>query len=528
MAGENKDKDGKKKFFITAAFPYPNSPQHIGHARTYSMTDIYARFKKHKGFDVLFPMAFHVTGTPIIGMAERIKEHDKDTIEVLTKIYGVPEQKLKELTDPEKLVLYFANEIEQGMKEMHFMIDWSRKFYTFDKHFQKFIQWQFLKLKKLGLLLKAEHPVAWSIKLNSAVGAHDTKGDIDPEIEEVCAIKYRFRDGYLIATTYRPETIFGVTNIWVNAEADYVKIKDRENNEIYYISKGTLQNFSMQKDVEAIEEIKGAELLNSTAYNPADKKEVPIYHARFVKPNNGTGLVMSVPAHAPFDYIALKDIGKLEIKKIIEVEGYDIPAKDVVEKMGIKNQDDERLEQATKKVYKDENAKGMLIVWQRMPVSKAKDEVKKWLIENNNAFSYYIIANGPIKTRAGDEVVVKLVKDQWFIDYGNKEWKEKALKCLDKMVIIPNSVKQELRNTILWLDKKACTRARGLGTQFPFDESQVIESLSDSTIYPAFYTIADKIKAFSPQELDEAFFDYVFYGKGKPKNEMHEKLREQF
>ncbi len=523
--------EGKKKRFLTAAFPYPNSPQHIGHARTYSVTDAYARYLRHLGYNVLFPMAFHVTGTPIIAMAQRIAEGDKSVIDVLMNIYGIPKEKLPELTDPKKLVMYFSQEVEQGMKEMGFSIDWRRKFYTFDPHFNKFIEWQFHKLKEAGLLVKGSHPVAWSLKLNSAMGSHDTKGDVDPEIEEVVAIKFPYKDGFLLATTYRPETLFGLTNMWINPEGKYLKIRDKESGEIYYISKGTLDNFSAQRDVDVLEELDGNAIIEGgQCKNPANGEEVPIFPATFVDVESGTGVVMSVPAHAPFDYVALRDLGKEGLaKKIINVPGYDIPAKDIVEKMHITNQQDPKLEQATKRVYKDENMKGKMLVWKEgMPVKEAKEAVKEWLINDGKALRYYIIANGPVYSRAGDKIVVKLVKDQWFITYGNKEWKEKAYQCLEGMKTIPPEIKQELKNTVDWLDRKACTRSRGLGTKFPFDEGQMIESLSDSTIYPAFYTISHLIKDFSPEELTVEFFDYVLLGKGEPINDKHAVLRKSF
>ena len=74
---------------------------------------------------------------------------------------------------------------------------------------------------------------------------------------------------------------------------------------------------------------------------------------------------MSVPAHAPYDYVALRDLGKIEevgLIPLIEIEGYDkYPAKEIVEKLGVKDQnDDELLEQATSKIYKDEFHKGKL------------------------------------------------------------------------------------------------------------------------------------------------------------------------
>src|SRR5271157_3838344 len=82
-------KAGVEKRFVTAAFPYPNSPQHIGHARTYTTADIYARYLRLKGFHVLFPMGFHVTGTPILAMAKRIAKKDPAVLGVFEHIYGI-------------------------------------------------------------------------------------------------------------------------------------------------------------------------------------------------------------------------------------------------------------------------------------------------------------------------------------------------------------------------------------------------------------------------------------------------------
>ena len=72
---EPADEGGEKKFY-TAAFPYPNSPQHIGHGRTYTILDIHARYARLNGKNVLLPMAFHVTGTPILAMAKKVKENE--------------------------------------------------------------------------------------------------------------------------------------------------------------------------------------------------------------------------------------------------------------------------------------------------------------------------------------------------------------------------------------------------------------------------------------------------------------------
>ncbi len=107
--------DSKEKKFITVAYPYPNSPQHIGHGRTYTITDVHARFLRMKGYNVLFPMAFHYTGTPILGMAKRIEQKDPEIIDGLLNLYKVPEDKIAEFVDPVRIADYFHQEIRAGM-----------------------------------------------------------------------------------------------------------------------------------------------------------------------------------------------------------------------------------------------------------------------------------------------------------------------------------------------------------------------------------------------------------------------------
>ena len=74
------DVSSKKPYMITVAFPYVNGPQHIGHLRTFGIADVLARYKRMAGFNVLFPMAFHATGTPILAFAKRIKDNDTELI----------------------------------------------------------------------------------------------------------------------------------------------------------------------------------------------------------------------------------------------------------------------------------------------------------------------------------------------------------------------------------------------------------------------------------------------------------------
>ena len=507
-----------EKFYLTAAFPYPNSPQHIGHGRTYTTTDIYARYMRMRGRNVLFPMGFHVTGTPILAMAKRIGDRDKEILDIFEKIYGIPLATSEKLTEPRELVAYFSREIEQGMKEMGYSIDWRRKFYSYDAQFNMFIRWQFEKLKEAGFITKGEHPVPWCPIGNTAIGAHDTKGDADPQIEEVTGVLFAFMDGFLACSTYRPETIYGVTNIWMNPDAIYVKAQ--AGGRIYYISKEALGALSMQLDLKVEGEFPAAELMSHKAKNPMTGADVPIFPAVFVDPKHGTGVVMSVPAHAPYDYLALRDAGlegKIKLVQVLTLAGFgEFPAKEICERMKLANQKDPKTEEATAELYKKEAHTGVMAVgeFKGMKGIDAKEKIRAKMVAAGSALALYEISNGPIYSRYGGLVGVKIVKDQWFINYGDSEWKEKATDCLRSMSILPEKTRKEYEYTIGWLKQKACTRSSGLGTAFPFDETKMIEALSDSTIYMAFYTIAHIAMKMEPAQLTPALFDFVFLGKG--------------
>jgi len=527
------DPDPREKRFITAAFPYPNSPQHIGHARTYSTADIYARFLRLKGYNVLFPMAFHVTGTPILAMAKRIAAKDKDVLDVFDRIYGISPTKAATLTEPRALVAYFSAEIEEGMKEMGFSIDWRRKFYSYDERFNRFIQWQFRKLKELGFLIKGEYPIAWCPKDGNALSAHDTRGDVDPELDNVVVIKFEVAPKeYLVVTTYRPETVYGVTNIWVNPAVSYIKAKFK--GETIIIAEKAAEVLDHQLHLERLGAVNTQDLLKMEAKNPMSGEKVPVFPARFVEAELGTGIVMSVPAHAPFDYLALRDLGKGDIRmpQVVALEGFGpAPAREMVEKMGVKDQDDPLAEKATEEVYTKEAHSGIMAAgeFKGEKVSVAKEKVGEKLRNDGKAFNIVTISNGPVFCRCGAHAVVNIIKDQWFIDYGVPQWKAKAKECLSGMKAVPEKTRSEYLYTIDWFKTRPCTRASGLGTKFPFDETKMIEALSDSTLYMAFYSIAHMIKDMPPGELDDAFFDAVLLGKGpKAKDKGLAKIRESF
>jgi len=533
------DPDPKKpKCFITVAYPYPNSPQHIGHGRTYTLADVHARYMRMRGYNVLLPMAFHYTGTPVLAMSKRLADKDQDLIDDFIKVYKVPREKLRELAEPFKMARYFHEEIKAGMKAIGYSIDWRREFTTIDPHYNRFIEWQFQKLRQKGYITRGSHPVGWCPKDGNPVGQHDTRGDVEPEIGEFTLIKFRYGDWTLPAATLRPETIFGVTNMWLNPKVEYVKAKVDGKN--WIISKESAEKLRyLNRKVTVIEAFNGKELIGKTVENPATKVKILILPADFVDPKNATGVVMSVPAHAPYDYVALENLTKAQAQlkeygltpnvvgavkpvTIIAVSEYPgVPAGDMVKQMGIESQVDPKLEDATKEVYRHEFHNGKMKPntgkYAGLSVAVAKEKVKQDLMAEGKAEIMYELLNKPVVCRCGTECVVKIFEDQWFIDYGNREWKALAHKALDNMEILPEELRAEFNNVIDWLHEKACARKSGMGTKLPWDQEWIIESLSDSVIYMAYYTIVRHIKkhGIPSTQLTDAVFDYVFLGIGK-------------
>ncbi len=523
--------DNRPKFFITVAYPYVSGPMHLGHARTYLVPDVIARYKRMRGYNVLFPFAYHFTGTPIVGVSKRVKSRDPPTLQAL-KRFGVPEEEIEKFEDPVYFAQYWAKSSELGYRRgtemLGLSIDWRREFTTVDSHYQKFITWQYHKLQQRGLIVKGRHPVKWCPSCNNPVTDHDLLEGEGVEILEFTLIKYRQGDLCFPAATLRPETIFGLTNIWLNPKASYVVA--RVDGEKWVVSREGAKKLKHQGyNVEILSDFTPE--FGSEVSVPITNKRVPILPAEFVDPNSATGVVGSVPAHAPYDYIALKDLerdekwkelaSKLKPIPLIELEGYgECPAVTVVERMKIKDQLDPKLEEATKEVYKEEFARGRMKEWTGkyagMPVSRAREEVKGDLICSGDGAIMYEFSYLPVTCRCGSSCIVKVVEDQWFIDYSNPNWKEQARSALSQMELVPPESRAQYEFTINWLHEWPCTRKIGLGTPAPWAPDWIIESLSDSTIYMAFYTISHLIKQIEPEKLDDPVFDFIFAGQGDP------------
>ncbi|MFZ5955724.1 MAG: leucine--tRNA ligase [Nanoarchaeota archaeon] len=541
----------KEKFFFTTPYPYISGSLHIGHGRAAIESDIYCRFLRMRGYNVLYPLAFHISGTPILGISAAIKNKDENRIKLYegyVSAYEIDKKKIKEIvksfTEPQNIVDFFIPKMMEEYKQLGLSIDWRRRFTSGDIEHQQMVTWQFEKYKEKNFLIKEKYPVLYCPQDESAMGEDDIQdGDANPvEKQEFTLLKFKFKNKFLVAATLRPETIYGQTNLWMNPSIKYVEAS--VGNEIWILSPEGLAKLKYQRsDIKEIGKSK-EKFLGEKAIAPGIEREVLILPSRFVDTDIGTGIVTSVPSDAPYDYVALRElqdnknlekeygfnldqieeIESLEIIPIINTKKFgDKAGVEVVEKAGIFRQDDPLLEKLTQEVYKEGYHNGTLLdicgTYAGMRVIEAKEKMKQDLIRKHEADIMYETSRKAF-SRSGGKVLVAVLDNQWFLNFNANEWKQKAYECLKHIEVEPELMRKQFEDTFAWLDKRPCARKRGLGTKFPFDKSWVIESLSDSTIYMTLYTIKHLIKKYklTKENLNYDFFEYLYLGKGDLKS----------
>ena len=344
------EKPKLKKFYVLEMFPYPSaSGLHMGHAFNYTIGDIFARFKRMKGFNVLYPMGYDALGLPAENAAIKASSHPK------------------KFTDEA-----IHNFIKQ-QKALGLSYDWSRMIKTCDSEYYKWNQYFFLKFYENGLVYRKKAPVNWCSKCDTVLAneqVHSGKcwrhKDTDVEIKHleqwfIKTTKYadellemvdklewpeRIKimqknwigksygteidfniDGkkWPIFTT-RPDTIFGVTFMVVSAQ--HLKlmelVTDSQKNEVEQFLKKIKS--TSEKDLEELE--KEGAFTGSYAINPVTHDKIPVYAGNFVVVDYGNGMVMAVPAHDQRDFEFAKKYG-IPIKVVIDPPDYSLK----VEKM---------------------------------------------------------------------------------------------------------------------------------------------------------------------------------------------------
>ncbi|MBE5730181.1 class I tRNA ligase family protein, partial [Candidatus Parvarchaeota archaeon] len=411
----------KKKAFLTVPVMYPDGYLHLGHLYTWTRADIYARFMRMKGYNVLWPQGFHFTGGPLVGFSLRIKNREEGVMKIL-KMYKVSQEDIDRFAeDPLYLGNYFAKSIRGDFDAAGMSIDWSKNFsLSYTKNYSKFVEWQFRRLRELGLITQGKHPVIWCPREDTSLGDHDRLEGEGESPVEFTIIKFRLGDLILPAATLRPETLEGATNLWVNSKIPYKKVTFNDG-ETWIVSDKFVDKSKYQKKINKVEDFDIKSIISKTVENPVNHEAMPILDADFVDDNLNTAIVMSVPMHAPFDFVywnRLKKSGSKfyrEAKKIIDVSGKDSID---IENAASSKTSAEHLERLTKKVYQSEYNSGVFNSNSKLLSGLSVKEGRQRMIselKEIGAYDVFYETSGRVVCRCGAVGVVNIVEDQWFI-----------------------------------------------------------------------------------------------------------------
>ncbi len=329
-----KDFDEREKKYVLVEFPYPSgSGLHMGHAFSFTGGDVYARFQRMQGFNVLFPMGWDAFGLPTENYAIKMKRKPQDITKENTKMF------------------------KEQMKALGFSFDWSREINSTDPEYYKWTQWIFLKLFEKGLAYKEEKPINWcpSCKIGLAneevvdgncerCGEGATKKNLSQWIVKITKYADRLIEGLeetdfvekvkaaqinwidrkdwidiiykvkglkekVVVSTTRPDTNFGATFVVLAPEHELVQkilngeVKVNEDVEkIRKYVKESLKKSELDRQKDVLGRKKTGVFTGLYALNPLNGSEMPIWITDFVLSTVGTGAVVGVPGHDVRDF----------------------------------------------------------------------------------------------------------------------------------------------------------------------------------------------------------------------------------
>ncbi|KAL6717375.1 cytosolic leucyl tRNA synthetase [Lecanora helva] len=487
---------------------------------------------------------------------------------------GISKEEIHRFADAHYWLKFFPPICKNDLNNFGARIDWRRSFVTTDAnpYYDAFVRWQMNRLRELDKILYGIRYTIYSPKDGQPCMDHDrTEGEgVAPQ--DYTALKLKVKEWapkaaekikgseipdtanvFLVPATLRPETMYGQTCCFVGPKITYGVFKVSEN-EYYVVTKRAAWNMAFQgtffksdnfaKDVSQLPlalELTGAEVVGTLVSAPLSihDKGVRVLPMESVLPTKGTGVVTSVPSDSPDDYATVMDLAKkaeyygiqkewaeLEIPPIIETPSYgNITAKFLVEKMKINSpKDAKQLAEAKDLAYKEGYYKGTMLMgdFKGQPVEAAKPKVKEALIKSGQAFEY-AEPNGHVVSRSGDECVTAYL-GQWFLNYGenDQQWRDTVLDHVkNDMETYSSETQNGFEKNLEWLNRWACARTYGLGSKLPWDPKFLVESLSDSTIYMAYYTIAHLLHSdvfgtkaglldIKPEQMIDEVWDYIF------------------
>ncbi|KAF8376925.1 hypothetical protein HHK36_030296 [Tetracentron sinense] len=492
---------------------------------------------------------------------------DKFQWEIM-RSYGLSDGEISRFQDPYHWLTYFPPLAKEDLKAFGLGCDWRRSFITTNMNpfYDSFVRWQMRKLKEMGKIVKDMRYTIYSPLDGQPCADHDRASGEGVQPQDYTLIKMevlppfpaKLRDlegrrVFLAAATLRPETMYGQTNSWVLPDGKYGAFEINETD-VFIVTERAALNLAYQKlskvpeKLTCLVELTGYDLIGLPLKSPLAFNEI-IYSLPMltILTDKGTGIVTSVPSDSPDDYMALHDLKSkptfrakfgvkddwvlpFEVVPIINIPEFgDKSAEKVCIDLKIKSQNEkDKLADAKRLTYLRGFTEGTMLVgeYAGMRVQEAKPLIKSNLLEVGEAVMYSE-PEKKVKSRSGDECVVALT-DQWYITYGESEWKKVAEECLSNMKLYSDESRHGFEHTLSWLNQWACSRSFGLGTRLPWDDQFLVESLSDSTLYMAYYTIAHLLQngdmygsdtsSVKPEQMTDEVWNFVFCGGSYPKS----------
>ena len=305
-----------KRMYVLDMFPYPSAAGlHVGHPEGYTATDIYCRYLRMNGYNVLHPMGYDAFGLPAENYAIKTGTHPK-------------------ITTNENI-----NHFTQQIKSLGFSYDWDRCVSTCEPEYYKWTQWIFLQLYKKGLAYEAQTPINWCPSCMTGLANEEVKEGrcercgtqvthktirqwilkitdyadrLDKDLdsldwpESVKLMQHNWigkpTEKKLTVYTTRCDTLFGATYMVVSPEHKIVPeittAEQKTSVEAYIeaaAKKSDLERTDLNKDKTGV-------FSGSYAINPVNGKLIPIWIADYVLISYGTGAIMAVPAHDTRDW----------------------------------------------------------------------------------------------------------------------------------------------------------------------------------------------------------------------------------
>jgi leucyl-tRNA synthetase len=389
-ASEDPSFSKEKRRYVLDMFPYPSDQGlHVGHPEGYTATDIYCRYLRMKGYNVLHPMGFDSFGLPAENYAIKMGIH------------------------PAKITGDNINNFRKQIKALGFSYDWDREVATSDENYYKWTQWIFLKLFEKGLAYEAESPINWCPSCKTGLANEEVVDGLCERCKSR-VVRKRIRQWILKITAYaerlledldgldwpepvkqmqrnwigrsegaevtfnieghpdtleiyttRPDTLFGVTYMVLSPEHHLVgKITTAEQKAAVATY---LEEAAKKSDLERTDLAKEKTGVFSGAYavNPVSGEKIPIWIADYVLISYGTGAIMAVPAHDERDW----EFAKKFHLPIVQV---------VVEKKGMENGEWGTEPSECTIAYGYSVNSGLIT---GLPTNEAQDKITKWLEE---------------------------------------------------------------------------------------------------------------------------------------------------